>query len=169
MLGNLLPHLHTHIVPRYYGDPAPGRPLDPSHAVHLLRAADVRSGPSSYAPLCRTCRGTTPEAAISRSAQYVLTARPAGRTHHAPRGVRDSRQRPGWGTRFLDDLVNDWENEPTAGRWRAGDLPHLRGAPPAGRCGRRFSSETRTLAQPKYAPPPSLSAHRWVAPGRGRA
>jgi diadenosine tetraphosphate (Ap4A) HIT family hydrolase len=27
-LGNALPHLHTHIVPRYADDPAPGRPLD---------------------------------------------------------------------------------------------------------------------------------------------
>ena len=26
-LGNLLPHLHTHVVPRYLDDPAPGRPL----------------------------------------------------------------------------------------------------------------------------------------------
>lgn len=26
-LGNALPHLHTHIVPRYADDPAPGRPL----------------------------------------------------------------------------------------------------------------------------------------------
>lgn len=26
-LGNALPHLHTHIVPRYIGDPAPGEPL----------------------------------------------------------------------------------------------------------------------------------------------
>jgi diadenosine tetraphosphate (Ap4A) HIT family hydrolase len=23
------PHLHAHLVPRYYGDPAPGRPIDP--------------------------------------------------------------------------------------------------------------------------------------------
>lgn len=29
LLGNAVPHLHAHIVPRYYGDPAPGRPLDP--------------------------------------------------------------------------------------------------------------------------------------------
>ena len=36
MLGNLVPHLHTHIVPRYYGDPAPGRPLDPGYATHLI-------------------------------------------------------------------------------------------------------------------------------------
>jgi diadenosine tetraphosphate (Ap4A) HIT family hydrolase len=28
LLGNLVPHLHAHIVPRYYGDPAPGRPID---------------------------------------------------------------------------------------------------------------------------------------------
>jgi diadenosine tetraphosphate (Ap4A) HIT family hydrolase len=26
-LGNAVPHLHTHILPRYIGDPAPGRPL----------------------------------------------------------------------------------------------------------------------------------------------
>jgi diadenosine tetraphosphate (Ap4A) HIT family hydrolase len=26
-LGNALPHLHTHVVPRYADDPAPGRPL----------------------------------------------------------------------------------------------------------------------------------------------
>lgn len=25
-LGNAVPHLHTHLIPRYYGDPAPGRP-----------------------------------------------------------------------------------------------------------------------------------------------
>ncbi len=42
MLGNLVPHLHTHITPRYYGDPAPGRPLDPSHQVHLLGADHAR-------------------------------------------------------------------------------------------------------------------------------
>jgi diadenosine tetraphosphate (Ap4A) HIT family hydrolase len=29
ILGNLVPHLHVHILPRYYGDPAPGRPIDP--------------------------------------------------------------------------------------------------------------------------------------------
>jgi diadenosine tetraphosphate (Ap4A) HIT family hydrolase len=27
MLGNAVPHLHAHIVPRYLGDPAPGKPL----------------------------------------------------------------------------------------------------------------------------------------------
>jgi diadenosine tetraphosphate (Ap4A) HIT family hydrolase len=41
LLGNLVPHLHAHIVPRYYGDPAPGRPLDPGDQV-------VRLTPQEY-------------------------------------------------------------------------------------------------------------------------
>jgi diadenosine tetraphosphate (Ap4A) HIT family hydrolase len=27
-LGNTVPHLHTHVVPRYHDDPAPGGPLE---------------------------------------------------------------------------------------------------------------------------------------------
>jgi diadenosine tetraphosphate (Ap4A) HIT family hydrolase len=32
LLGNIVPHLHVHVVPRYLDDPAPERPLpwDPS-------------------------------------------------------------------------------------------------------------------------------------------
>jgi len=41
LLGNLVPHLHAHIVPRYYGDPAPGRPLDLGEQV-------VRLTPQEY-------------------------------------------------------------------------------------------------------------------------
>ena len=41
MLGNAVPHLHCHILPRYYGDPAPGRPLDPNLERRTL-AADER-------------------------------------------------------------------------------------------------------------------------------
>jgi diadenosine tetraphosphate (Ap4A) HIT family hydrolase len=29
ILGNAVPHLHVHLVPRYYGDAAPSRPIDP--------------------------------------------------------------------------------------------------------------------------------------------
>ncbi len=36
LLGNLVPHLHAHLVPRYYGDPAPGRPIDPGLQVVTL-------------------------------------------------------------------------------------------------------------------------------------
>jgi diadenosine tetraphosphate (Ap4A) HIT family hydrolase len=51
LLGNLVPHLHAHLVPRYYDDPAPGRPFAPgaevvtltpegySERVRLIRAA----------------------------------------------------------------------------------------------------------------------------------
>ena len=35
-LGNLVPHLHVHIEPRYYGDPAPGRPIDNSEKIITL-------------------------------------------------------------------------------------------------------------------------------------
>jgi diadenosine tetraphosphate (Ap4A) HIT family hydrolase len=27
LLGNLVPHLHVHVVPRYLDDPAPGKPM----------------------------------------------------------------------------------------------------------------------------------------------
>jgi diadenosine tetraphosphate (Ap4A) HIT family hydrolase len=36
LLGNLVPHLHAHLVPRYYGDAAPGRPIDPGLQVVTL-------------------------------------------------------------------------------------------------------------------------------------
>jgi diadenosine tetraphosphate (Ap4A) HIT family hydrolase len=36
ILGNALPHLHCHIIPRYYGDAAPGRPIDPLLTKKLL-------------------------------------------------------------------------------------------------------------------------------------
>ncbi len=29
ILGNEVPHLHAHLIPRYYGDAAPSRPIDP--------------------------------------------------------------------------------------------------------------------------------------------
>lgn len=31
ILGNAVPHLHTHLIPRYVGDPAPGAPYLPEH------------------------------------------------------------------------------------------------------------------------------------------
>jgi diadenosine tetraphosphate (Ap4A) HIT family hydrolase len=36
ILGNSVPHLHCHIQPRYYGDPYPDRPVEPSAAPALL-------------------------------------------------------------------------------------------------------------------------------------
>jgi diadenosine tetraphosphate (Ap4A) HIT family hydrolase len=35
-LGNAIPHLHCHIIPRFYGDAAPGSPLDPNSETSLL-------------------------------------------------------------------------------------------------------------------------------------
>ncbi len=36
ILGNVVPHLHCYIKPRYYGDPAPGAPIHPDqHVVRL--------------------------------------------------------------------------------------------------------------------------------------
>lgn len=40
ILGNSVPHLHCHIKPRYYGDPAPGIPIWPDqYPTSLSRAA----------------------------------------------------------------------------------------------------------------------------------
>ncbi|MGH2370652.1 MAG: HIT family protein [Chloroflexota bacterium] len=36
ILGNAVPHLHCHIKPRYYGDPAPERPIHPDARRVLL-------------------------------------------------------------------------------------------------------------------------------------
>jgi diadenosine tetraphosphate (Ap4A) HIT family hydrolase len=36
ILGNLIPHLHVHIIPRYYNDPAPGQPIDPDTQMVML-------------------------------------------------------------------------------------------------------------------------------------
>ena len=41
ILGNAVPHLHCHIKPRYYGDPAPGKPIHPDERV-------VRLSPDEY-------------------------------------------------------------------------------------------------------------------------
>jgi diadenosine tetraphosphate (Ap4A) HIT family hydrolase len=36
ILGNAVPHLHCHIKPRTYGDPAPGKPIHPDERVLRL-------------------------------------------------------------------------------------------------------------------------------------
>jgi diadenosine tetraphosphate (Ap4A) HIT family hydrolase len=36
LLGNQVPHLHAHLQPRYYGDPAPGRPIGPGDPIVTL-------------------------------------------------------------------------------------------------------------------------------------
>jgi diadenosine tetraphosphate (Ap4A) HIT family hydrolase len=53
LLGNIVPHLHVHVVPRYLDDPSPGRPLpweprevpanEYSSQVQQLRRPPVRS------------------------------------------------------------------------------------------------------------------------------
>lgn len=36
ILGNVSPHLHTHILPRYFTDSAPNRPIDPAVKGHEI-------------------------------------------------------------------------------------------------------------------------------------
>jgi diadenosine tetraphosphate (Ap4A) HIT family hydrolase len=38
--GNAVPHLHCHLKPRYYGDPAPERPIHPDARRVLLRPTE---------------------------------------------------------------------------------------------------------------------------------
>jgi len=42
ILGNAVPHLHAHILPRYYGDPAPHRPIDPNGGHMFLNPEEYR-------------------------------------------------------------------------------------------------------------------------------
>ena len=42
LLGNLVPHIHWHIVPRYWGDPAPGRPMSPDSGRRFLKPEECR-------------------------------------------------------------------------------------------------------------------------------
>jgi diadenosine tetraphosphate (Ap4A) HIT family hydrolase len=44
MLGNVIPHLHVHILPRYFTDSAPNRPIDPG-----LKGHEVYLGADEYA------------------------------------------------------------------------------------------------------------------------
>jgi diadenosine tetraphosphate (Ap4A) HIT family hydrolase len=41
ILGNLTPHLHAHLIPRYYGDDGPHAPLDPWRERKLLSDEDL--------------------------------------------------------------------------------------------------------------------------------
>jgi len=41
-LGNAVPHLHTHLIPRYYGDPAPGAPYLAGDEQVVLEEAEYR-------------------------------------------------------------------------------------------------------------------------------
>jgi diadenosine tetraphosphate (Ap4A) HIT family hydrolase len=44
ILGNAVPHLHVHIIPRYFTDSAPQRPIDPTpqgHEVYLSAEAST--------------------------------------------------------------------------------------------------------------------------------
>lgn len=49
ILGNAVPHLHAHILPRYYGDDAPSRPIHPD-------AKTVRLTAKEYAGRARQIR-----------------------------------------------------------------------------------------------------------------
>ncbi len=41
-LGNSLPHLHTHLIPRFTDDPAPGHPFPLSPVAPKAKIAEAR-------------------------------------------------------------------------------------------------------------------------------
>jgi diadenosine tetraphosphate (Ap4A) HIT family hydrolase len=43
LLGNAVPHLHCHVKPRFYGDPAPGRPIWGGDEPVRLEEAEYRA------------------------------------------------------------------------------------------------------------------------------
>jgi diadenosine tetraphosphate (Ap4A) HIT family hydrolase len=53
ILGNVVPHLHTHILPRYFTDPAPNRPIDPG-----LKGHEVYLSAEEYAKRIRLIRAS---------------------------------------------------------------------------------------------------------------
>jgi diadenosine tetraphosphate (Ap4A) HIT family hydrolase len=55
VLGNSLPHLHTHIIPRYADDPRPGWPFPfPEGDTDLIDETLLRADVKSLRALCRT-------------------------------------------------------------------------------------------------------------------
>ena len=43
ILGNAVPHLHCHMEPRFYGDTAPGRPIDPEKGQVFLSPEEYKA------------------------------------------------------------------------------------------------------------------------------
>ena len=43
ILGNIIPHLHTHILPRYFSDNAPNRPIDPASEEVILTTSEYEN------------------------------------------------------------------------------------------------------------------------------
>jgi len=56
-LGNIVPHLHTHVVPRYRDDPAPGGPLawEQIHAPGPVPDADLHRQAADLRALLSRC------------------------------------------------------------------------------------------------------------------
>lgn len=53
ILGNIIPHLHAHILPRYFTDSAPNRPIDPG-----LKGHEVYLDTADYAKRIETIRAS---------------------------------------------------------------------------------------------------------------
>jgi len=62
ILGNCVPHLHAHVTPRFYGDPAPGRPLDPNMGQLMLSPEDVAQRLTALQDTLQQQNGVTPDA-----------------------------------------------------------------------------------------------------------
>lgn len=85
ILGNLVPHLHVHIKPRYYGDPAPGRPVGPGDPIVTLtpqeyeeRVRLIRAAVYHQEILSEIRRQAAQEGApyVDHGDDYIGTAKP---------------------------------------------------------------------------------------------
>jgi diadenosine tetraphosphate (Ap4A) HIT family hydrolase len=56
-LGNTVPHLHTHVVPRYLDDPAPGGPIEWAqiHSADPVPVADLHRQAADLRALLGSC------------------------------------------------------------------------------------------------------------------
>ena len=86
LLGNAVPHLHCHIKPRYYGDPAGGIPIWPDAYPHHLAPEEYEEREQRSTPRSRPKR----RPGVQTQGPCLID----GGTHDASAGTGERASRP---------------------------------------------------------------------------